>query len=34
MIEEVLGERLERRLKKRIRSEDFLACAAHDLASV
>jgi predicted CopG family antitoxin len=34
VIEEVLGGRLERRLKKRIKSENFLVCAAHELASV
>jgi hypothetical protein len=33
VIKEVLIEPIERRLKKRIKSEDFLVCAAHELAS-
>lgn len=34
VIEDTLRERLERRMKKRIESEDFRVCTAHDLAPI
>jgi hypothetical protein len=34
VIEETLKERLERRLKKRVESEDYGVCAAHDVAPI
>lgn len=34
LIEEDLKEKLERRMKKRVDSGDFRACAAHDLAPI
>lgn len=34
VIEETLIERLERRMKKRVESEDYRVCAAHDLAPI
>ncbi|KAG4435429.1 hypothetical protein IFR05_009103 [Cadophora sp. M221] len=34
LIEEVLTERLERRIKKREESGDFRVCAAHDIAPI
>lgn len=34
VIQETLDERLQRRMKKRVQSDDFRVCAAHDLAPI
>lgn len=34
IIEDELNERLERRMKKRVQSQDFRVCCAHDLAPI
>ncbi|KFY09686.1 hypothetical protein V492_05377 [Pseudogymnoascus sp. VKM F-4246] len=34
LIEDILRERLERRMKKRVDSEDYRVCAAHDIAPI
>ena len=34
LIQETLDERLNRRMKKRVESEDYRVCAAHDLAPI
>jgi len=34
IVEDILKERLERRMKKRVESGDYRVCAAHDVAPI